>query len=83
LIVRTGLCTATEPAVFNPDRLNDLLTMVNQWAPGARTALGAVGRVLKAGKRPDVVEMSLHDGEQNLVGHATGTFLVLPGVELP
>jgi uncharacterized protein (TIGR00369 family) len=51
--------------------------------PSARTALRAVGRVLKAGKRQDVVEMWLYAGEQNLVGHATGTFMVLPGVELP
>jgi acyl-coenzyme A thioesterase PaaI-like protein len=39
--------------------------------------------VLKAGKRQDVVEMFLYDDEQNLVGHATDTFMVLPGVELP
>lgn len=50
--------------------------------PAARTALRAVGCVLKPGKRQDVVEMFLYDETQSLVGHAMGTFIVLPGVPL-
>jgi uncharacterized protein (TIGR00369 family) len=51
-------------------------------APAARISLQAVGRLIKLGKRQDVVEMHLYDGKGRLVGHATGTFVVLPGVPL-
>lgn len=44
----------------------------------SQTDLRAVGRVLKAGKRQNVCEMHLYDAEGNLVGHATGTYVVLP-----
>jgi acyl-coenzyme A thioesterase PaaI-like protein len=47
------------------------------------TPLRAVGRVIKTGKRQDVAEMSLYDKEGNLVGHATGTFVILRKVDLP
>jgi len=50
--------------------------------PVERSALRAVGRLLKQGRRQDIVEMRLYDGEGRLVGHATGTFIVLPGVPL-
>lgn len=50
--------------------------------PAKGTALRAEGRLIKAGKRQDVVEMHLYDGESRLVGHATGTFIILPGVAL-
>lgn len=50
--------------------------------PVERTALQAVGRVLKSGKRQDVVEMFLYDEDGALVGHAMGTFMVLPSVSL-
>ncbi len=43
-----------------------------------RTALRAVGRLLKAGKRQNVCEMYLYDAEGNLVAHGTGTFIILP-----
>lgn len=46
------------------------------------TPLRAVGRVLKAGKRQDVVEMLLYDEQGTLVGHATGTFVVIPSVSI-
>ncbi len=46
--------------------------------PVERTHLRAVGRVLKPGRRQDIVEMHLYDEQGNLVGHATGTFVVLP-----
>jgi uncharacterized protein (TIGR00369 family) len=48
--------------------------------PVQGSALRATGRLIKAGKRQDVAEMHLYDGEGRLVGHATGTFVVLPGV---
>ena len=46
------------------------------------TALRSVGRVFKAGKRQDVVEMFLYDELDTLIGHATGTFIVIPSVSL-
>ncbi len=46
--------------------------------PAERTSLRATGRIIKSGRRQDIVEMELHDGEGRLVGHATGTFIVLP-----
>jgi uncharacterized protein (TIGR00369 family) len=51
-------------------------------APAATTSLRAIGRLLKRGKRQDVAEMHLYDGNNRLVGHATGTFIVLPDVRL-
>ncbi len=51
-------------------------------APVERTSLRAVGRLIKQGKRQDVAEMHLYDGTGRLVGHATGTFIVLPSVPL-
>ena len=48
--------------------------------PAERTALRAVGRLLKRGRRQDVAEMRLYDGDGRLVGHATGTFIVLPNI---
>ncbi len=51
-------------------------------APVKGTSLRAVGRVLKRGSRQDVAEIHLYDGENRLVGHATGTFIVLPSVPL-
>jgi uncharacterized protein (TIGR00369 family) len=51
-------------------------------APAQGTSLRAGGRLIKQGKRQDVAEMHLYDGEGRLVGHATGTFTILPGVPL-
>jgi len=51
--------------------------------PSARTTLRAEGRLLKRGKRQDVVEMHLYDGEGALVGHGTGTMMVLPHLTMP
>jgi uncharacterized protein (TIGR00369 family) len=50
--------------------------------PAEQTSLRAVGRLIKSGKRQDVAEMYLYDGQGQLVGHATGTFVVLPSVPL-
>jgi uncharacterized protein (TIGR00369 family) len=50
--------------------------------PVERTSLQAVGRLIKRGKRQDVAEMHLYDGDGRLVGHATGTVILLPGVTL-
>lgn len=51
-------------------------------APAERTALRAEGRLIKRGKRQDVAEARLYDGQGRLVGHATGTFIVLPHIPL-
>ena len=50
--------------------------------PVACSPLRAVGRLIKRGSRQDVAEMHLFDGDDRLVGHATGTFIVLPSVPL-
>jgi uncharacterized protein (TIGR00369 family) len=50
--------------------------------PAERTSLRAVGKLIKQGRRQDVAEMHLYDGAGRLVGHATGTFIVLPDVPL-
>jgi len=50
--------------------------------PCHATELRGEGRILKKGKRQDVAEMRLFDGAGELVGHAVGTFLVLPHLEL-
>jgi uncharacterized protein (TIGR00369 family) len=45
--------------------------------PAKGTALRAVGKLLKSGKRQNIVEMFLYDENERLVGHATGTFIIL------
>ncbi|MHB8765869.1 MAG: PaaI family thioesterase [Deferrisomatales bacterium] len=50
--------------------------------PSARVDLRAEGRMIKRGKRQDVVEMLLYDGAGDLVGHGTGTMMVLPHIPL-
>jgi uncharacterized protein (TIGR00369 family) len=50
--------------------------------PVERRGLRAVGRLLKRGKRQDVAEVHLYDDAGRLVGHATGTFIRLPGVPM-
>lgn len=50
--------------------------------PSAKTDLRAEGRILKRGKRQDVVEMVLYDGAGELVGHGMGTMMVLPHIPL-
>jgi uncharacterized protein (TIGR00369 family) len=51
--------------------------------PVEHTSLRAVGRLIKRGRRQDVAEMQVYDGEGRLVGHATGTFTILPSVPFP
>jgi uncharacterized protein (TIGR00369 family) len=46
------------------------------------TDLRAEAWYLKRGKRQDVLEMKLQDAAGELVAHATGTFITLPGVAL-
>ena len=55
---------------------------VRFFEPAEETDLRAVGRLLKRGKRQIVTEMHLYDSGDRLVGHATGTFLVLEGIPL-
>jgi len=50
--------------------------------PAERTSLRAVGRMVKSGKRQDVAEVHLYDDQDRLIGHAVGTFVVLPGVPM-
>ena len=50
--------------------------------PVKQTSLRAIGRLLKPGKRQDIAEMHLYDGQNQLVGHAMGTFIVLPDISL-
>jgi uncharacterized protein (TIGR00369 family) len=50
--------------------------------PATHTSLRATGRLIKSGKRQDVAEMHLYDGQDRLIGHAVGTFVVLPDVAL-
>jgi uncharacterized protein (TIGR00369 family) len=45
--------------------------------PVQKTDLLARGRILKAGKRQDIADMRCWDTDNNLVAHATGTFLYL------
>ncbi len=52
------------------------------FAPVAETNLKAIGTVIKSGKRQDVCEMRLYDGDNQLVAHVTGTFIILPSVPL-
>ncbi len=48
--------------------------------PVYETSLRAVGTLLQTGRRQDVAEARLYDGDERLVGHAVGTFVVLPHV---
>jgi uncharacterized protein (TIGR00369 family) len=50
--------------------------------PVAGSALRAEGTLIKTGKRQDVAEMRLYDDQERLVGHATGSFIVLRNVPL-
>jgi acyl-coenzyme A thioesterase PaaI-like protein len=45
--------------------------------PVQKTDLLARGRILKSGKRQDIADMRCWDQDNNLVAHATGTFLYL------
>jgi len=44
--------------------------------------LRCVGGLLKAGKRQDIAEARLYGADGELVGHAVGTFMVLPSVPM-
>ena len=50
--------------------------------PVKQTTLRADGFLLKKGKRLHVAEMYLYDSNEKLVGHATGTFIVLDEIPL-
>ena len=51
--------------------------------PCRNSAIRAVGRLIKAGKRQNVAEMELRDEQGRLIGLATGTFILLDRVPLP
>jgi uncharacterized protein (TIGR00369 family) len=48
--------------------------------PAVKTSLRSEGKIIKSGKRQDVVEARLYDGQKNLVGHAVATFILLPAL---
>ncbi|BBM82886.1 PaaI family thioesterase [Candidatus Uabimicrobium amorphum] len=50
--------------------------------PAKQTSLLATGKIIKYGKRQSIAEMSLFDGNDNLVGHSTGTFIQLSNVSM-
>lgn len=50
--------------------------------PSSRTELKCVGRMLKPGKRQDIVEAHLYNAAGELVGHGIGTMIVLPHIPL-
>jgi uncharacterized protein (TIGR00369 family) len=47
-----------------------------------QSSLKAKGKIIKKGKRFIVTEMQLFDSKEKLVGHATGTFVVLGEISL-
>jgi uncharacterized protein (TIGR00369 family) len=50
--------------------------------PVKQTPLRADGSLLKKGKRLNITEMFLYDSKERLVGHATGSFIVLKNIPL-
>lgn len=46
-------------------------------APARQTHLKSVGKIIKSGKRQDIAEMHLFDEKNNLLAHATGTFILI------
>jgi uncharacterized protein (TIGR00369 family) len=50
---------------------------VNFLRPVVKSSLKAVGRVIHAGKRQNTAQMDLFDAAGHLVGHATGTFVMV------
>ena len=66
----------------NPCWLTTAEMSIHFLAPVERTSLRAFGKLIKQGKRQDVAEMRLYDGQGRLVGHATGTFILLHNVPL-
>jgi uncharacterized protein (TIGR00369 family) len=50
--------------------------------PVQESALRAVGSLIQSGSRLDIAEAHLYDESDQLVGHAVGTFIVLPHIEL-
>jgi uncharacterized protein (TIGR00369 family) len=51
--------------------------------PCRESAIRAVGKLVKAGKRQNVAEMELRDEQGRLIGLATGIFILLNSVPLP
>lgn len=51
--------------------------------PAECTSLRATGRLIRSGKRQDIAEAHLYDGQDRLIGHAVGTFVVLPDLSWP
>ena len=50
--------------------------------PAQGTSLRAVGHIIKAGRRQDIVEAHVTDSDSRLVAHGIGTFVVLADLPL-
>jgi acyl-coenzyme A thioesterase PaaI-like protein len=50
--------------------------------PAQKTDLLARGRILKAGKRQDIADMRCWDQDNNLVAHATATYIYLDNLPI-
>lgn len=50
--------------------------------PVEHLSLRAVGRMLQSGRRQDIAEAHLYDGEGRLVAHAVGTFILMTNLPL-
>lgn len=50
--------------------------------PAEKTALRAAGKVIKSGRRLDIVEAQVTDDDGRLVAHGIGTFVVLADLPL-
>lgn len=48
--------------------------------PVKESALRAVGTIIQSGRRLDIAEAHLYDETDRLIGHAVGTFIVLPQI---
>ncbi|MDH5682297.1 MAG: PaaI family thioesterase [Spirochaetota bacterium] len=53
---------------------------VHYFKPAMKCSLRAVGKMIKKGKRLDVVEVHLYDEHSSLVAHAVGSFMALPNI---
>ena len=56
---------------------------IHFFLPAKKTALRAIGKLIKKGKRQDIVEMDLLDAEENLIAHGIGTFVIIGEESFP
>ena len=73
----------TSAASRDDNRLTTSEKSIHFLRPTSSTIFRAVGQIVKSGERQDIVEMRPFDGKDHLVGHAIGTFVVLPNMPPP